>query len=149
MNVVQGSCFCTSVQYEFVLPVKFVVNCHCTECQRLNAAAFVTWVGSWDNKLTIVSGAECLSTYAYEDEENTSRQFCRKCGTQLFFRCSRWAGEVHVTRATVFSDNVPDIQADVFYTDKASWCDLRAQLPKYGGKTGTQKLTENLDEVIS
>lgn len=137
---VKGSCLCGVVQYKFDLPTKFVANCHCSECRRSNGAAFVTWVGTWEDKLQIVFGAENISTYTYPKPKEATRQFCKLCGSQLFFRGSRWPNEVHITRASVHGDVDRDIQAEVFYSDKADWFHFEKELPKLGGKTGTEKL---------
>jgi len=140
MQTVKGSCFCQSVQYEFELPTKFVANCHCSECRRAHGAAFVTWVGVLEKQFRITLGQKNLSAYIYPESKEATREFCNLCGTQLFFRGARWPGEVHITRATVSGNIDRDVQAEVFYSDKADWYDRDKKLPIFGGKTGTEKL---------
>jgi hypothetical protein len=135
----KGSCFCGKIIFEILLPSKFVVNCHCSECRRLNGSAFVTWIGTWEDKLLVSKGKDCLVTFNYPEPKYASRQFCRHCGSQLFFRGSRWPGEVHVSRASIQDAVDKEIQADVFYSDKANWYKSET-LPKYGGVSGTEKI---------
>lgn len=135
-----GSCFCETVRYEIELPSKFVAHCHCSECRRAAGAPLVTWLGSWEEKLRILAGAEELSTYRHAPD--SVREFCRICGSQLFFRCERWPGEVHVTRATIAGDVDRLPQAHVYFSDHASWFDPGAKLPLLGGEDGVTPLNE-------
>ncbi|MCB0405836.1 MAG: GFA family protein [Bdellovibrionales bacterium] len=139
-NSAKGQCLCGSVRYEFELPSKFVAHCHCSLCRRASGAPFVTWIGTWEAKLHISDLERNLAMYHSTAEG--LRQFCKKCGTQLFFRSPRWPDEVHVTRATVTSnvDRLP--QAHVFYSDKADWMEIHDKLPKCGGTTGVEPLAD-------
>jgi hypothetical protein len=138
MKTTHGACLCGEVRYEFDLPTKYVANCHCSECRRASAAPFVTWVGTWDAKLRLLAGQEHLGKFAYN--ESTTREFCRLCGSQLFFRAARWPGEVHVTRATVSGQLDREIQAEMFYSDRAEWWQREKMLPTYGGKSGVEPI---------
>jgi len=135
---VQGSCFCGAIQFEIDLPSKFVAHCHCSECRRSSGAPLVTWIGTWEDKFRVISGKENLTVYS--DSPEVTREFCRTCGTQLFFRCDRWKGEVHVTRSSILSDVDRAPQAHVFYSDKAHWYEQWAKLPVLGGENGTTPL---------
>lgn len=133
-----GACFCGGVRFEIELPSKFVAHCHCSECRRASGAPMVTWLGTWEPKLRLVQGGDLLKSYS--DSPEATREFCAHCGTQLFFRCERWPGEVHVTRASIPGevDRLP--QVHVFYSDHASWYDPEARLPLLGGADGVTPL---------
>src|SRR4051794_24450729 len=118
-GVVVGSCLCGGVRYEVQLPSKYVAHCHCSECRRAGGAPFVTWLGSWEDRVRVTSGAENLLRYCRPPD--SSRDFCRVCGSQLFFRCDRWPGEVHITRATLPDDVDRQPEAHAFFSDRAPW----------------------------
>jgi hypothetical protein len=118
--------------------VKFVVHDHCSICRRISGAAFVTWVGVLDDRFKLLSGAASLTTFA--STAHARRQFCVTCGTVLFFRSSRWPGEVHLTLATVDEPHELRPTAHVFFSDKASWLDVDAYLPRRGGASGVEPL---------
>ncbi len=134
---VEGACFCGRVRFELRLPTRFIANCHCSECRRAQGAAFVTWAGVPEKQFRLLTGEAELPTYEYPE---AARQFCRTCGSPLFFRGERWPEEVHVTRASLPEALDRDVQADVFFSDKASWHDPERKLPRYGGATGTENL---------
>jgi hypothetical protein len=134
----KGSCFCGAVTYQVSEPFKFIAHDHCSICRRTSGAAFVTWCGVKDSQFSLLSGRENLTTFKSTTE--AERQFCNTCGSHLFFRSSRWPQEIHVTRATITSPIEEAPRAHVFFSDKADWCLVMDDLPKYGGKSGVEPL---------
>jgi hypothetical protein len=123
----RGSCLCGSVRFTATLPSKWVAHCHCTRCQRAHGAPFVTWAGFEAERVTI-DDAGVLRWY--ESDAGGSRAFCGRCGSPMFFRSERWAGELHIARALFIDalDRAP--QAHVFYETHVPWFDVADSLPK-------------------
>lgn len=138
--MIEGQCFCGVVRYRIQPPIKFVAHDHCSICRRIAGAPFVTWFGVKDEaQFELVAGQDKLTTFVSSPE--ATRQFCGQCGSHLFFRSSRWPGEVHVTLASVTQGAeslVP--KAHVFYSDRVPWCAMEDALPKLGGPTGVTPL---------
>jgi hypothetical protein len=134
----EGSCFCGRVRYRIAPPAKFVVHDHCSMCRRIAGAPFVTWCGVLADQFELVAGEDALTTFASSAE--ATRQFCGTCGSHLFFRSSRWPGEVHVTLATLADAEGLEPRAHVFYSDHVPWLDTAAALPRRGGASGTEPL---------
>lgn len=137
--MMKGQCYCGAVQYEVEGPLKFVAHDHCSVCRRISGAPFVTWAGAKDPQFNISSGIDNLSTFKTSAE--AERQFCKTCGSHLFFRSTRWPGEVHFTVSTLTTKLEMEPHAHVFYSDKAEWMHIHDDLPKYGGKSGLEPLT--------
>lgn len=138
----EGSCFCGTVKFRVQKPIKFVAHDHCSICRRVHGAAFVTWCGvkSEAEQFQVLSGSENLQ--AYKSTPDAERQFCKTCGSQLFFRSKNWPGELHFTRASIIQDMDERPKAHVYFSDRASWCEIHDSLPKYGGPTGMEPLKE-------
>ena len=133
-----GSCLCGAVTFSIALPPKWVAHCHCSMCRRAHGAPYVTWVGVASTDFTLTDGMPSLSTYRSSVEG--IRQFCKNCGSQLFFKSGRWSNEVHIARAAIPGSVDMDAQAHAFFSDKASWVHIHDDLPKKGGPTGTEPL---------
>jgi hypothetical protein len=131
-----GGCLCGAIRFEVELPSKWCAHCHCSMCRRAHGAAYVTWVGFRADQFRVVAG----TLARYQSSPGTTRSFCGRCGSPLTFESQRWANEVHVARAAIPGaiDRVP--QAHVFASDKAEWVPLSDDLPKRGGKSGTEPL---------
>ena len=138
-----GSCLCGSVKFKVTGPVKFVAHDHCSICRKAHGATFVTWCGvkSETEQFQLLSGNDCLTSY--QSTKEAERQFCKICGSQMFFRSNNWPGEVHFTRASIDQEMFEKPKAHVYYSDKASWLEYEDELPKYGGVTGTEPMNED------
>lgn len=141
MTQISGGCFCGAIQFQIDPPTKFLANCHCSECRRSNGAAFVSWLGVKESQFKITKGQNHLGRYEYPAEtKEASREFCKVCGSPLFFRGARWPGEIHITRACINGSVDRELQAEVFFSDKAEWYDPEKKLTRLGGKSGVEKL---------
>ena len=128
MSTVSGACLCKGVAFRAELPSKWVAHCHCTMCRRAHGAAFVTWVGMEEGKCRIDDAEDLLRWF--ESSSGAERGFCSRCGSTLFFRSSRWAGELHIVLAN-FVDQVDRApQAHVFFDTHVDWLTIGDALPK-------------------
>ncbi len=76
-----GGCYCGAVQYQVKGPLRDVINCHCSQCTRLNGN-----YGSHSKarKVNIsITKDEGLTWFQISD--TARRGFCGKCGSGLFW----------------------------------------------------------------
>ncbi len=76
-----GGCLCGAVRYEVTGPLRNVVNCHCSMCQRMHGN-FGPHSKALKTDLNIVND-QGLSWY--ETSSIARRGFCRECGSSLFW----------------------------------------------------------------
>ena len=80
-KITNGGCLCGAVRYEVVGPLRDVVNCHCSMCQRLHGNF---GPHSKARKINItVTKDDSLAWYKTSDI--AQRGFCRNCGSGLFW----------------------------------------------------------------
>jgi hypothetical protein len=127
-TIARGSCLCGQVRFTATLPSKWVAHCHCTYCRRAHGAAFVTWAGFPSEQVAIEP--DPLAPTWYESSPGAERAFCPCCGSPMFFRSTRWSGELHVARA-LFADPLDrEPAAHVFYETHVPWVAFNDDLPK-------------------
>ena len=124
MDCIEGGCLCGDVRFSATLPSLWVAHCHCTLCRRAHGAAFVTWVGMDASRCAIDDPRQQLRWYA--SSAGAERGFCSHCGSMLFFRSERWAGELHIARAQIDGDIDRTPQAHVFWDTHVDWVQLDA-----------------------
>jgi hypothetical protein len=130
-----GGCFCGSVRYSFAGEPLWVAHCHCSMCRRAQGAGFVTWVGVDAARFELLAGAGSLNRY--RSSPAATRSFCSNCGTPLFFESSRWPGQVHLTLATLDSDEGLEPQAHAYWSSRAHWADWSGRdLPRVDPQDG-------------
>jgi len=88
-------------------------------CRKQHGAGYVTWVGVKSNQVEIEDDHDSLSWY--ESSPGTSRGFCNNCGTSMFFKSERWAGEIHITLAAFDTAIDRKPQAHAFYDTHVDW----------------------------
>lgn len=98
-NKYQGACMCRSVQFSFVGSPRFVADCVCESCRKAHGATAVCWVGVKVEQFNLDSGEASLKWYSSTAE--AERAFCIDCGTRIFFRSSKWPGEIHMALACI------------------------------------------------
>lgn len=125
---VGGACLCEAVRFRVSSPSKWCAHCHCTMCQRAHGAAFVTWIGYVEEDVEILDADENLTWFS--SSEQGERGFCNQCGSMMFFRSTRWPGELHITRASVAGEIDRAPQAHAHYDTHVPWLQLGDDLPR-------------------
>ena len=80
-KVTTGGCLCGAVRYEVKGPLRDVVNCHCSMCQRLHGN-FGPHSKARKVNITITNHTGLAW---YKTSEMAQRGFCRICGSSLFW----------------------------------------------------------------
>ena len=121
-----GGCHCTAVRYEISGPVRHVVACHCSECQRLNGSVGAHSKASNDS-LTIV---EQRGLSWYRIGENAQRGFCRECGSPLFWQMD---GQPSTGIVVGSLDDTSDLKmiGHIFVSEKASYYEITDGSPQF------------------
>ncbi|MCP5075850.1 MAG: GFA family protein [Rhodobacteraceae bacterium] len=121
-----GKCLCGSVRWNSAASVTRSLVCHCTDCQRATSSPFTAFVGfkpetvNWSGEVN-----------HYESSPETWRGFCPDCGTRLYFKSSKWPGEIHIHAATLADPNAHKPTAQVFLHSRMPWLDELDNIPKH------------------
>lgn len=128
---VHGSCFCGAVRFTASLPSKWCAHCHCSMCRKTHGAGYVTWVGFETGQVEITDSRAQLSWF--DSSAGAQRGFCNKCGSSLFFRSKRWAGELHIALGSMDDEIDRPPQANVFFDRHVDWMPIDATLKQVDG----------------
>jgi len=80
-QITTGGCLCGNVRYEVRGPLRDVVNCHCSMCQKLHGSF---GAHTKARKVNIhITNSTGLSWYKSSDL--AQRGFCHDCGSSLFW----------------------------------------------------------------
>jgi hypothetical protein len=128
-HVLRGACLCRAVEYEVADAFEYALNCHCSQCRRSTGAAFKPLAGIRRSELKIVRGGDALLNHGGQTAHDVH---CRSCGS-LLFSVVREGRYVHVAMGTL--DDEPAIKPSmhIFVASKASWYDIRDDLPQHDG----------------
>lgn len=130
-NRVNGSCFCGAITFSADLPSKWCAHCHCSMCRKAHGAGYVTWAGFEQDQVDIGSGTDQLAWY--DSSPGAQRGFCRQCGSTMFFRSQRWAGELHIALGCIDDELDRQPQANVFFDRHVEWMPIDETLKQVDG----------------
>ena len=125
-----GGCLCGAVRFQVSGPLRDVVNCHCSMCQKLHGV-FGAHSKAKKNNIAIIEGR---GLKWYRTSEIAQRGFCRECGSSLFWRekgAERdWAVSVGALDATNDGGHGQRITEHIWIDDKPGFYDFADDAPR-------------------
>ncbi len=123
---IEGGCLCGGVRYRLRVAPAQISDCHCIDCRRASAAAFVTWGAVLRDKIELLSGELRKVPYA-----GRLRSFAACCGTPLFFQDDATSVSIDVTIASLDHPEsyVPNVA--IWTEDRLPWAILNPSHPSF------------------
>jgi hypothetical protein len=118
-----GSCLCGGVRYRVDGPVENASHCYCTMCQKQHGAAAGSYANVARADLTVEPGADLVAEYA--SSEHGRRNFCRVCGSTLFWWGTDSPQRVSVTLGTLEPAYAGPVERELYTDTKPGWMPLR------------------------
>jgi len=100
-------------------------------CRKAHGAGYVTWVGFKQEQVRFDRRDGQLGWY--KSSPGAQRGFCRQCGSSLFFRSERWAGELHIALGSINDEIDRQPQANVFFDKHVAWMPIDDSLKQVDG----------------
>lgn len=127
---VTGGCLCGAVRYELDGPLGNASYCHCSRCRKFHGAAAGPYTTVRRDRWRVVDGEALLRTYTIAG--SSSRTFCTRCGSSLFYAAPGGVGETYVEVAMGTLDagmGVPP-RRHIHVASKAPWHHITDALPQ-------------------
>jgi hypothetical protein len=126
--VIEGECFCGTVQYRIDGILKNARSCHCSRCRKAFSGASSAYAELADpDSFTWVAGSDNLRRYTSQEEWGLA--FCLTCGTTI---CGTHKDDIHgVALGTVNGDPGVEINAHIFVGSKAPWDHIGGSAPQF------------------
>ena len=121
-----GGCLCGGTRFVVTAEPFDVGNCHCVDCRRGSAAAFVTWGSVRTSALKMTSGELRKIPVA-----GRVRSFASCCGTPLFFEDTPGTDVIDLTIASLDNPRAFPPMKDIWTEDKLPWVQLDSLLPSF------------------
>jgi hypothetical protein len=83
---------------EIDYPAFWAWHDHARASRLAHGAAYATYVGSWRKRFRIVQGEDRITRYV-DRAAGTTRAFCKRCGTPLYYERKRSPHMVNIPRA--------------------------------------------------
>jgi len=127
--MLNGSCLCGAVHYEINAEIHRITHCHCSMCRKGHGAAYGSYGTVRHDEFRFTKGEDAV--VKYRSSPSALRTFCKHCGSTL-----QWYSEVDhpetvgIAVGTVDTPFAPPPQQHIYVDSKASWFDIRDDLPQ-------------------
>lgn len=136
-KVTTGGCLCGAVRYAVKGPLRNVVNCHCSMCQRLHGGF---GPHSKARKVNItVTKDDGLAWYKTSDV--AERGFCSHCGSGLFWRPFD-LDATGILAGTLDRPTGLETMGHIFVDEKVDFVEITDDLPQFGGSSGGELVND-------
>lgn len=125
-NAPTGGCFFGAVRYRVNGPLRGIVNCHCTQCQKLNGS-YGAHCKALTRDLELIDD-QGLAWYQISD--HARRGFCFRCGSPLFWEARGQSGTGIIAGSLDDSGDLRTI-GHIFVADKPAYCEINDALPQF------------------
>lgn len=126
-----GGCLCGAVQYQVRGPMRDVVNCHCSMCQRLHGS-----FGPHSKaKKTDITITRDTGLAWYKTSNVAQRGFCRECGSSLFWQPFDQDATGIIAGSLDEHTGLKTI-GHIFTGEKAGYYEITDGLPQFEGSSG-------------
>ena len=129
----KGSCLCKQYNYEVEGELFDVMHCHCSICRKLHGSTFATYGGVSQGKFKWLCDISSLNKY--QSSADVARYFCGNCGSLLISIDNSEPNAVYLSLGLIDSNNLIRPEYHQFVASKASWHEIKDNLPKYDGRS--------------
>ena len=129
-RLITGGCLCGAVRYEVSGPLRDVVNCHCSMCQRLHGNF---GPHSKARKANIAITKDDGLAW-FKTSEVAQRGFCRECGSGLFWEPFD-LDATGIIAGTLDGPTRLQTMGHIFVGEKADFYDIADDLPQFEGSS--------------
>lgn len=121
-----GGCLCGAVRYRVSGPLREVIDCHCTQCQR--------WSGHFVAATAVErDGLEILDSGLlrwFESSPGIRRGFCGRCGSSLFWE-DPGVPSVSIMAGTLDQPSGLSTLRHIYVADKGDYHQIADGLPQF------------------
>lgn len=129
-TVSEGGCLCGAVRFSVKGPLRGVVNCHCSMCQRLHGNF---GPHSKARKVNItITRSDGLAWYKTSDVAR--RGFCRQCGSGLFWEPFDLDATGIIAGCLDTPTRLKTI-GHIFVGEKSDYYEITDELPQFEGSS--------------
>lgn len=122
----KGSCLCGAVTFEVEPPLREIISCHCTQCQKSSGHYFAATAASNDAlHLTQDRGLKW-----FRSSDWAERGFCAECGANMFWRMPGRT-MTSILAGSLEGDTGLKTVRHIFVADKKDYYDIADGLPQF------------------
>ncbi|WP_019142233.1 GFA family protein [Noviherbaspirillum massiliense] len=127
--MIQGSCLCGAVRYQYAGELGVITICHCSDCRKAQGSTGVAAAVVEATKFQWTSGAQLIREYA--SSPGKKRAFCGDCGAPLYSRREDLPQVLRLRMGSIDTPIQATPSAHIFVSNLPAWAALDEDWPRY------------------
>lgn len=127
--MINGSCLCGEVRYEYEGDFGTITVCHCSDCRKAQGSTTVVAAPVDAAGFRWTSGQQLITEY--ESSPGKKRAFCRQCGAPLYSRRDDLPGVLRLRMGSIDTPTGAKPEAHIFAANLPAWAAMDDALPRY------------------
>ena len=127
----RGGCLCGAIRFECHADPISAVFCHCRTCQKFHAAPYAACALMLQGAIAIVLGEPLRYDAVGDNGAVVFREFCGRCGTQLFSGSATYPESKTVKIAALDNPAAISPIAHVYTESRVPWACIDDGLPRF------------------
>jgi hypothetical protein len=130
--MIEGSCLCGGVRYEYDGDITEISICHCSQCRKAQGSAFAAVSPIDASRFRLIAGAGLLKEF--RATPNKARVFCSKCGSPIYSARDDLPALKRLRLGTVDTPFVCDNLYHIHVGSQASWLGIDDDAPRFAAQ---------------
>jgi hypothetical protein len=126
----RGGCQCGALRYECTGMPRFTLNCHCTACQKISGASYVS-VLNVPISAVEVSGEVRRSVRTGDTGGTVENGFCAKCGSRVFSYPESLVGHMNIMATSLDDPSWFWPSLNIYVASAPPWHHVDRSLPSF------------------
>ena len=131
----EAACACGDVRVEIDVPAFWAWHDHSRATQIAHASANATYVGCWRSRVRVMQGESGI-THFKDSSTGSTRSFCSRCGTPLFYERPRSPRMINIPRALFTTRTGREPRYHIGLSDSPEWAHRGEALAPLKGYPG-------------
>lgn len=127
--MIEGSCLCNRVKYEYAGELGTMTVCHCSDCRKAQGTGNVIAVPVSGQQIRWMRGQEWIREY--ESSPGKKRAFCGNCGTPLYSQRDDMPQVLRLRVGTIDTELQARPAAHIFVANLPAWALPDDDCPRY------------------
>jgi len=120
------SCLCGNVKLKIKGKLRYVVNCHCSQCMKTHGN-FAAYTSCSEDNITYIKKR---TLKWYRSSKIAKRGFCSKCGASMFYKLLK-SDNVSIAAGMFHNPTKLKTHSNIFTKGKLDYYKLDSVMPKF------------------
>lgn len=130
-DTITGGCLCEKIRYAISQPVKNIIACHCTHCQKSTGSAMSHNTVVPASAFTLLAGQPKVYADKADSGNTLYRAFCSDCGAPIYSQREQMPDMMIVKAGTLDDSSAMSVIMNIWTRSARPWAHIAPDVEQY------------------